>query len=94
VLDTNILMSALGWRGPERLVYERCGAGVMELVTSPELLDELERVLRYPTFLFTESEIRSFLRDVTVIARLVHPRRRMHCAAWRADIHHRIRMSG
>lgn len=77
MLDTNILVSALGWRGPERLVYERCGARVMQLVTSPELLDELERVLRYPKFLFTESEIQSFLRDVTVIARLVHPRQRI-----------------
>jgi putative PIN family toxin of toxin-antitoxin system len=49
----------------------------MHLATSPALLDELERVLRYPKFLFTESEIQSFLRDVTAIARLVHPRQRI-----------------
>ncbi len=77
MLDTNILVSALGWRGPERLVYERCQAGVMHLTSSPELLDELERVLRYPKLLFTESEIQSFVRDVTGIAGLVHPKRRI-----------------
>ena len=58
-------------------MYERCGAGVMHLATSPELLDELERVLHYPKFLFTESEIQAFLREVTAIARLVHPRQRI-----------------
>ncbi len=77
MLDTNILVSALGWQGPERLVYERCGAGLMHLATSPALLDELERVLRYPKFLFTESEIQAFLRNVIAIARLVHPRQRI-----------------
>ncbi len=77
MLDTNILVSALGWRGRERVVYERCQAGVMHLATSPELLDELARVLRYPKFLFTESEIQAFLRDVTAIARLVRPKQRI-----------------
>jgi putative PIN family toxin of toxin-antitoxin system len=49
----------------------------VQLVTSPELLGELERVLRYPKFLFTESEIRSFLRHVTASARLVQPKQRI-----------------
>jgi putative PIN family toxin of toxin-antitoxin system len=49
----------------------------MHLTSSPELLDELERVLRYPKLLFTESEIQSFVRDVTGIAGLVHPKRRI-----------------
>jgi putative PIN family toxin of toxin-antitoxin system len=49
----------------------------MQLATSPELLDELERVLRYPKFLFTEPEIQLFLRDVTAMASLVYPRHRL-----------------
>lgn len=46
----------------------------MQLVTSQPLLDELERVLRYPKFEFTGAEIDRFLADVEAHARIVRPR--------------------
>ena len=73
VLDTNVLVSALGWPGPERRVYEHCRARVLHQAISPDLLHELERVLRYPKFHFTDLESRSFLRDVISSAQLVEP---------------------
>ncbi len=73
VLDTNVLVSAFGWNGPERRVYERCRAGELRQSISPDLLLELERVLHYPKLQFTESEIRACLRDLVAHANLVVP---------------------
>ena len=48
VLDNNILVSALIWRGlPRRVLDEGLELG-WQFYTSPELFDELERVLNYP----------------------------------------------
>ena len=77
VLDTNILVSALGWPGAERRVYAHCRAGNLQMVTSPSLLKELGRVLRYPKFRLAEEEISAFERDVRAHARLLHPQRRL-----------------
>ncbi|MBA3610660.1 MAG: putative toxin-antitoxin system toxin component, PIN family [Rubrobacter sp.] len=75
VLDTNVLVSALGWRGNERLLYERCRSGELQLATSNALLDELRRVLRYPKLGFTEDEIEEFVSDILLHALMVSPSR-------------------
>jgi putative PIN family toxin of toxin-antitoxin system len=48
VLDTNTIVSGIGWSGPPATVLEAALAGHFEIVTSPALLDELRRVLAYP----------------------------------------------
>ncbi len=48
VLDTNTLVSGLGWSGPPSVIVDSVLAGELLLVSSPPLLDELERVLAYP----------------------------------------------
>lgn len=49
VLDTNVLVSALiAPRGAPALLFRAWLDGEFELVVSPRLLDELERVLAYP----------------------------------------------
>jgi uncharacterized protein len=48
VLDTNTIVSGLGWGGPPGVVLDAALAGRFEIVTSPALLDELHRVLSYP----------------------------------------------
>ena len=45
LLDTNVLISAILFRGLPRSVLQRAIRGELDLVTSPALLDELERVL-------------------------------------------------
>ena len=75
VFDTNVLVSAVGWRGPEHELYERCRAGELRLAISPELLAELERVLRYPKFGFAEEEIEGFVSNLLGHAMTVSPSR-------------------
>src|SRR5215813_6619902 len=59
VLDTNILLSCLDHRH--------------QLLLSPDLLEEVERVLRYPKFHFSSAEILDFLVTLTEAAELVRP---------------------
>lgn len=44
VVDTNVLVSGLGWRGPPATVVDAALRGSIQLVTSQALLDELLRV--------------------------------------------------
>ena len=56
LLDSNIFISALGWNGKPRVIFEKCLHGELELVTSASQLDELMRVMDYPKFKFTEEQ--------------------------------------
>jgi len=46
VFDTNILFSAIGWKGKPYEYVELARAGVIDAVTCPELLDELSAKLQ------------------------------------------------
>ncbi len=48
IIDTNVLVSGLGWAGPPAALLDAIFDGRIQLVTSPALLDELRRVLEYP----------------------------------------------
>jgi uncharacterized protein len=48
VLDTNTIVSGVGWGGPPGAVLDAALDGRYELITSPALLAELRRVLSYP----------------------------------------------
>ncbi|MBI3969983.1 MAG: putative toxin-antitoxin system toxin component, PIN family [Chloroflexi bacterium] len=48
VPDTNTIISGIGWDGPPRRILMALREGIHRLVTSPDLLDELTRVLTYP----------------------------------------------
>jgi len=50
VADTNIVVSGLLWRGSPRRVLDVARDGILELFTSPALLEELEDVLSRETF--------------------------------------------
>ncbi|MEW5896301.1 MAG: putative toxin-antitoxin system toxin component, PIN family [Nanoarchaeota archaeon] len=71
VLDTNILISALGWSGKPRVIFEKCLHGKLELVISPEQIDELKRGMDYPKFSFTEEQKATFTSIILEIATLV-----------------------
>ncbi len=56
VLDTNVMVSALGFGGPPLdLVFETFGEDV-RLVASEETLGELKRVMQYERLSFTEAD--------------------------------------
>lgn len=71
VLDTNVLISALGWAGPERAVYELCLEGYLQLWSSHALLAEFVRVLGYPKFRFPSEHKTQFLEDLLKLTNFV-----------------------
>ncbi|MGI0141648.1 MAG: PIN domain-containing protein [Candidatus Micrarchaeales archaeon] len=56
VLDTNILISAIGWQGKSRQIFNKVTSGELILVISYEQFIEFARVLNYPKFGFTKIE--------------------------------------
>ena len=76
-LDTNILISALGWKGKPKQVFVKMLKGEIKLVISDKQFDELERVLDYPKFLFTEEQKKRFKALVLSVATLVTPKEKI-----------------
>ena len=67
VLDTNILVSSLGWlQGNPHKILEKVIDGDIELLISNAQFEELSRVLEYPKLKFKEkqkTEFRSLISD-------------------------------
>ena len=73
IVDTNILISALGWKGNPRKVFEKIINGEVELVISDDIFRELSRVLDYPKFIFTEEQKDRFKSLILEISTFVEP---------------------
>lgn len=73
VLDTNIIVSAFGWKGAPHQILLRCIAGDFHLHLSPTLVQETTRVLAYPKFGFKKSQIGEFAVLIVEIATMVNP---------------------
>jgi putative PIN family toxin of toxin-antitoxin system len=50
IVDTNVLVSGLLWRGPPHAVLEQIRSGALKFVSSPALLAEFAEVIRRPKF--------------------------------------------
>lgn len=50
VIDTNVLIAALLWRGPPHAILEQVRAGTLGVVSSPALLAELADVIQRAKF--------------------------------------------
>jgi putative PIN family toxin of toxin-antitoxin system len=72
VFDTNILISAVGWRGNPYRCVELARAGIIEGITCYELLDELadklQSKLKFLVELMTDTvaDLLGFLRPVAI----------------------------
>ncbi|MBI2110050.1 putative toxin-antitoxin system toxin component, PIN family [Candidatus Woesearchaeota archaeon] len=71
VLDTNILISALGWNGKPRELFLKALNKEFELIISKGQIDELKRVLEYSKFGFTDEQKLKFLNILLEVAVLV-----------------------
>lgn len=79
VTDTNIYISAAGWKGREWLLIKACTDEIFELFISFEILYEIERVLNYPKFNFIEKIEKDWLFDViSETAHFVKPVRKLN----------------
>lgn len=86
VLDTNTVVSGLGWRGsvPAR-VMDAAAAGRIVAVTSPPLLAELARVLRYEKLAPIFPDPAAVVAHVEEISVVVEPRARVTALADESD---------
>ena len=50
VIDTNVLLSGLLWRGTPHTLVEQVRAGALTLISSPALLTELGEIIQRPKF--------------------------------------------
>ncbi|MEK6939005.1 MAG: putative toxin-antitoxin system toxin component, PIN family [Nanoarchaeota archaeon] len=71
LLDTNILISALGWSGKPKELFRKCLDRELELITSIKQLEELHRVMNYPKFNFSEEQKDLFLSIIMEVATFV-----------------------
>ena len=80
VFDTNILISAIGWRGAPYHCLELVRTGAVDGISCPEILDELEDKLRSKLH-FVEDVIVEMMTDLLGVFRLVPITSTLHVVA-------------
>ncbi|ACV61633.1 PilT protein domain protein [Desulfofarcimen acetoxidans DSM 771] len=60
-VDTNVLISALGWNGAEAAIIKMVLESTLELCLSAQILSEFYRVVKYPKLGFTDQETDGFV---------------------------------
>lgn len=77
VIDTNVLIAALLWRGPPHALLEQVRVGTVSLVSSPALLAELADVLGRSKFdvilTRTNTSRERSLAEVRQLAEVIEP---------------------
>jgi len=74
VVDTNVLISAIGWNGSERELVDKCFQEIFRLIVSRDLLDEFERVVFYKKFDFVPAYKKvEFLGALSEFSRIIRP---------------------
>lgn len=77
VIDTNVLLAGLLWRGPPYALLEQVRSGALTFISSPELLAELAEVLARPKFdaivKRSNSSREQMLLQVRMLAEVIDP---------------------
>jgi|SRR3989344_7368241 len=74
VIDTNNLISSIGWEGNSKNLLRKIINREHDLFISVKQLVELKRVMNYPKFKFTEKQKNKFLEIIYKIAIIVDTR--------------------
>ncbi len=77
VLDTNILVSALGWEGNPRKILDKVKEGEVEALTSLQQMAELSRVLDYPRLGFSEEQKEKIKSTLSTFFTFVNPKEKL-----------------
>jgi putative PIN family toxin of toxin-antitoxin system len=85
LLDTNTLVSGLGWSGDPSVLVDSVLAGELLLVSSPPLLAELKRVLAYPKLARVFPDPAAIVERIATTADLVEPTRTLAVVADEPD---------
>ena len=79
VLDTNTIISALLFSGIASRLVEIWQSGSFTMLVSREILDEYVRVLAYPKFKLSGSEIRALVdEEILPFVDTIRVRKRLH----------------
>jgi putative PIN family toxin of toxin-antitoxin system len=78
LLDTNILISAFGWGGKPRIIFKLILDNQVELVTSPQLISELKKVLDYQKFGFPNDLKKKVIDLILEVSTIVSPKIRVN----------------
>ncbi len=71
VIDTNNLISAIGWEGNSRNLLRKAINKEYELIISVKQIEELKRVMDYPKFKFDERQKKKFLEMIFEISTVI-----------------------
>lgn len=71
VLDSNVLISSLFWKGPPRRIADLAMAQHIENITSPDILSEIESVLYEDFSDIPFSRIEEIIRDILSYSQLI-----------------------
>ncbi len=77
VADTNVIVSALFWRGNESKIIDLVEKGKIKLFTSVALLDELKKVLGHERFGLGEKTVDDNVKYILTISEISSPKRRL-----------------
>jgi len=82
VLDTNVWVSALIWRGPPARIVKAAEEGKVFIITSEEIVNEINRTLAYPRLkrICEDAGVsrQQLIRIVLQVARLVEVKSKVH----------------
>jgi uncharacterized protein len=77
IIDTNVLLSGLIWRGPPHALIEQVRTGLLRLVSSPALMSEIAVVIGRAKFrgiiAQSDSDPRRILAEMWIVAEIVDP---------------------
>ncbi len=77
VVDTNVLLSGLLWRGAPHVLIKQIRAGALTMVSSPALLAELGEVIRRPKFQAilnrSQTDPAGMLSELRRLAEIIEP---------------------
>jgi putative PIN family toxin of toxin-antitoxin system len=86
VLDTNTLISALGWEGKQQLILNYCLGNKFKLLLSPEILKEIKEVLYRKKFDFIDKEKKDeFIVLLSELTEIMEPNIEINICRDKAD---------
>jgi putative PIN family toxin of toxin-antitoxin system len=77
VLDTNVYISAILFRGKPRQILESVLRGELRVFISEPIVEELRGVLRRPKFGFSVEAVQTIITEVLGFANFVQPSRQL-----------------
>ena len=78
VVDTNIMISALGWKGSEYTLMRKIFEGKAEMFFSAEILSEFQKVVQRTRLGFSRDKIEEFMVALLEVGSLVVPEKRVN----------------